>query len=60
MKPQNFKQLALLVIMALTAIIMGLVCIYIEKDEQRHQESLKTIILIQDTVKVNKSGEAVK
>ena len=60
MEPQNFKQLALLVIMAVTALIMWLVCIYIDKEEQRHEEGLKTIILNQDTVKVNKSGEVIK
>lgn len=45
MKPTNFKQLALLVIMAVMAIILGLICIYLEKDDQRHDENLKTIIL---------------
>lgn len=58
MKPTNFKQLALLVIMAVTAFIMWLVCMDIERQEYR--KSHKTIIIGQDTVKVNKYGEVIK
>lgn len=58
MKPTNFKQLAILVIMAMTAIIMWLVCMDIERQEYR--QAHKTIIIGQDTVKVNKYGEVVR
>lgn len=58
MKPTNFKQLALLVIMAVTAFIMWLVCMGIER--QKYIQAHKTIIIGQDTVKVNKYGEVVR
>lgn len=58
MKPTNFKQLALLVIMAVTAFIMWLVTWDIEIQEYR--QAHKTIIIGQDTVKVNKYGEVLK
>lgn len=58
MKPTNFKQLALLVIMAVTALIMWLVCMGIEMQEYR--QAHKTNNIGQDTVKVNKSGEVLK
>ena len=58
MKPENFKQLALLVIMAVTALLLGLVCMYVENQERKQE--YKTIVLGQDTVKVNKYREVIK
>lgn len=57
MKSQNFKQLALLVIMALTSLILGLICI---AHEMKERSEYKTIVIGQDTVKVNSIGEVVR